>query len=525
MPVPPTTPPPTATSTPPAAPVAPPPAILAEVPATPPPAAPPEVKPAERKEQLGEISDKLRNVLKDRLKGKATDYKPDEKPTEKPPEKKPESKEVTPPETPPEPPAKPDEKPPEKPTDKKPVTARKQKSEGEAIAEATRAATEAARAATELARSRETVEKPPTDPAKADREKLLRQLPESFRADVPVLEAMEKRHPDKYNGLTRRYIEAAIRTQNYQEQWEKAHPDGVYDPKDTEHDSFFARNEVNWDERDYGRTLARMEMEPEMEKERESTRKFQEEMQRKEDLREAEPMIRRRQAEESRELIRAIDPEAIALVDDTGRPVQAEFEKLDQKDPIAADILARTAYDMADIVDVVERVFHPKGLFEFDEKNQAHVLLAQYTLAKEDQIVQLSADDRRDGKGRMFATRRDYAAMTAAQRDRHWQLEGRDIISLRRQEMVEIAKTALTEGRKRMETIAQRLGFVKAAAPEVAVTPPEKPPEKPVVEPPKPTSPPGGGEPKVDTLGNDTTVKTTDYREVLKQRIRGNTVV
>lgn len=478
----------------------------------------------ERKEQLGEISDKLRTVLKDRLKGKATDYKPDEKPPEKPPEKKPESKEVTPPETPPEPPAKPEEKPPGE-KEKKPVTVRKQKSEGEAIAEATRAATEAARAATELARSRETVEKPAVDPAKADRERLLQQLPESFRSDVPVLEAMEKRFPDKYNGLTRRYIEAAIRTQSYQEQWEKAHPDGVYDPKDTEHDSFFARNEVNWDERDFARTEVRMEMEPELEKERESNKKFQEEMQRKEDLREAEPMIRRRQAEESRELIKAIDPEAIALVDDTGRPVQAEFEKLDQKDPIAADILARTAYDMADIVDVVERVFHPKGLFGFDEKNQAHVLLAKYVIAKEDQINQLSADERRDGQGRMFATRRDYAAMGTAQRDRHWQLEGRDIISMRRQEMVEIAKTALTEGRKRMETIAQRLGFVKAAPSEVAAKPDEKPPEKPVAEPPKPTSPSGGGEPKVDTLGNGTTAKTTDYREVLKQRIRGNTVV
>lgn len=125
----------------------------------------------------------------------------------------------------------------------------------------------------------------------------------------------------------------------------------------------------------------------------------------------------------------------------------------------------------------------------------------------------------------MFATRRDYAAMNAAQRDRHWQLEGRDIISMRRQEMVEIAKTALTEGRKRMETIAQRMGFVKASPPEVAATPPATPPETPAAVPPKPTSPPGGGEPKVDTLGNGASAKTMDYREVLKQRIRGNTVV
>lgn len=458
-----------------------------------------------------EYSASLKAALKDRLKGKMATLKQEEPKPE--PKKEPEVKKEPEKKAEPEPKKEPEPKPVK-------VAAQPRRShELNALTDATKAAASAAQAAVELAKAGKAA-----GPQRDDMETLLGQLPDGYRADVPVLQAMEKRMPEKYKGLVKRYAEAALRTEAYQRKWQEEHPSEKFDPEDNSHDHFFSSNDVDWDERDYGRTLTLMEVEPLIEKEQQRSREFQEELRTKEVIREAEPTIKRRQGEEVKQLIEAIDKTAVSLVDDQGRVVQAEFTKLDEKDPVSTEILSRASADLAKFVDSVERIFHPSGKFPFDEKNPDHVALAEYVLAKEQMIAGLPDEQKVDKTGRVFVTRQEYASLNAPERLRVWQLEAQDIAYLRRLDLTEFAKQAIEHGKKRIETVATRLGFVKGAAPEVTPAPAGETKKEPETPAPKPSSPASGGEPKTDTLAPSTNNTPKDWRAELKARLRGSSV-
>jgi hypothetical protein len=472
-----------------------------------PPEPQPEVK--EGKPEGEELSDGIKALLKDRLKGKPAPK--EEKKEEKPKEEKPKAEAKPKEEKPPE------EKPPEKAKVK--VAKKAPVPDIKAIAsEAAAAATKEALKAAEAA----TIKKPPGTP-KPTIETEIEQLPEEYREDVPVLREMEKKWPDKYKGLTEKYVKASSRIEAYRANWEKDNPGATFDPDSSEHAAFIEANEVDWNDRDYGRALAAMETETAIESERKKVNEKLAEVEGKLVERELEPTIRARQAEVAKGLIEAIDKDFAGIVEPDGRVNRKEIERLKEVDSFRVDALLAAAGEAARFVDVAERIFHPSGRFKFDQGDQQHLAVAQFLIATEDSIIAGGEETQVSDDGRVFATREEWATLDDRARRRRWRLELQDLVYLKQREQTDLARKRIKEWDDRFEKLVAARGYQKGEKPKDGSGTPAKPKEeKPAAAKPSAPSATDGG--KIDTSGQTQIKPQEDFRTKLKQALRGNRV-
>lgn len=470
------------------------------------PAPAPEAPPKEEKPEGDELSAGIKSLLKDRLKGKPAPR--EEKKEEKPkPEEKPKAEE------------KPKEEKPKEEKAKVKVAKKAPAPDVKAIAsEAAAAATREALKAAEAA----TIKKPTGTP-KPTIETEIEQLPEEYKEDVPVLRRMEEKWPDKYKGLTEKYVKASARIEAYRTNWEKQNPGATFDADSHEHASFIEANEVDWNDRDYGRALASMETETALESERKKVNEKLAELEGRQAARDLEPAIRAKQAEVAKGLIEAVDKEFAGIVEADGKINRKEIERLKEVDSFRVDTLLATAGEAARFIDVAERIFHPSGQFKFDEKNNQHLAVAQFLIDTEDSIIAGGEDTQVSEDGRVFATREEWATLDERARRRRWRLELQDLVYLKQREQTDLAKKRIKEWDERFEKLVAARGYQKGEKPKDGSGAPAKPKEeKPVAAKPSAPSATDGG--KIDTSGQTTIKPQEDFRTKLKQALRGNRV-
>jgi hypothetical protein len=485
---------------------------IAPAPEITPPAAPaPEVKPdpAPEKPVSEEISAGLKSMLKDRLKGKPT---PKEEKKEAPPKEKTE----TPPKAEKEEPAPKPEPEPKPEKAKVKVTRKAPAPDLEAIT------TAATTAATKVALEAAAIKKPGQAPAPT-LETEIETLPEEYREDVPVLRKMEAKWPEKYKGLTEKYVKASARIEAYRAQWEKDNPGSSFDPESHEHSAFIEANEVDWNDRDYGRALASIETESALEGERKKTNEKLEAVEGKLVEKELEPAIRARQTEIARELIAAVDKDFSVVIDEDGKINRKEVERLKEVDSFKLDTILAAASETARFLDAAERIFHPSGRFHYDDKNPAHVGVAKFLIAPEDAILSGGEETQVADDGRVFATRQEWATLKEGERRRRWRLEPADLVYLKQREQQDLAKKKVTEWDQRLEKMIAARGYTKGQAQPGAPGSNGKPrEEKPA--PAKPAAPSATDGVKVDTAGGGAQKPSPSFREALKARLRGQMV-
>lgn len=488
---------------------APAPETIGDVKPTPEPAPAPEPKP-EEKPSGDEISDGIRAMLKDRLKGKPApkeEKKPkEEKPKEEP---KPKAEEAKPKEE------KPKEEPkPEEPKPKVKVAKKAPAPDVEAIA--TKAATAATKAAMEAA-----VMRRPNDKPKPALEDEIAALPEEYREDVPVLRKMEERWPDKYKGLTEKYVRSSAKIEAYRNKWEQDNPGHTFDPEAHEHSAFIEANEVDWNDRDYSRILSSLESESAVEKERAKFNEKLSEVEGKLVERELEPVIRSTQAEAARTLIEAIDKDFVGMVEPDGRINKKEIDRLKEVDDFKVGTLMGAASETARFIDSATRIFHESGRFKFDEKNDAHMAVLQFLVEREDSILAAGDELMVNERGQVFVTREDWSKLKPAERRRHWRLEVADLVYMKQREQQVLAQERIKEWDKRVEKMLAARGYTKGNPPNPAGGTTAKP-EATKPAPAKPSAPSATDGIKVDTSGKDATKPAMTFEEKLKMGLRGS---
>ncbi len=470
------------------------------------PAPEPKPEPAPEKPVTEEISAGLKSMLKDRLKGKATPK--EEKKEEKPKEEKKVEAKVEKPEPAPEPEPKPE---------KAKVKVAKKAPAPDYKAIATEAATAATKAALEAA-----VIKKPGQPT-VTIESEIAALPEEYREDVPILQKMEEKWPEKYKGLTDKYIKASARIETYRTQWESENRGQSFDPESPEHSAFIESNEVDWNDRDYGRAMSAIEIEKFSEGERKKVNEKLEAVEGKLVEKDLEPTIRARQTEAAREIIAAVDKDFAALIEDNGKINKKEMDRLKEVDEFKLQTILSAASETARFLDAAERIFHPSGRFQYDEKNPAHLSVAQFLIAQEDAILAGGEEVQVAEDGRVFATRQEWAQLKDGERRRRWRLEPADLIYLKQREQQDLAKKRVTEWDERFNKMLSARGYVKGQTPAVDSNGKTKPKEeKPA--PAKPSSPSATDGVKVDTAGSGAQKPAENFRERLKASLRGQTV-
>lgn len=68
---------------------------------------------------------------------------------------------------------------------------------------------------------------------------------------LKVLEQMETLFPDQYRDISKRYNQSKRALVEYAQNWEKEHPGEEFDENAEEHQDFYERNDVEWQDEDY----------------------------------------------------------------------------------------------------------------------------------------------------------------------------------------------------------------------------------------------------------------------------------
>lgn len=285
-------------------------------------------------------------------------------------------------------------------------------------------------------------------------------LSEADKRNLEVLSYMAK-SDEKYKGLDRQFIKFAKESASYQAEWEKENPGKEFNPEDSDHDTFYAKHEPKYNQADFDEARINMQLDSRMrDREKQMDERYGK-IEAKLLEQELAPAVDKKAGESIQAMVAAVDPEAAKVLAEKGH------EGLAEQDPLAFEVLDRTAADMRVLVGELEKLNHPSGRFRFDERNPAHKFLDEFAAGLEQHIKRLPFEDQvRDGK--MFATQSEIRGLPEAQRARYWTLNS-DVISEELvKSMAQGAKNVLAAERAKLDKYIKAKGGGAAKAPDKA---------------------------------------------------------
>jgi len=312
-------------------------------------------------------------------------------------------------------------------------------------------------------------------------------MTESERDQYAVIQRMEKEFT-KFAGKAKEFADSIQRAGTYQQQWEKDNPGKPFNPDDSEHDAFYQKNDVQLDDHFYNRTLARIEAEQLLEKKETKESKRIGELEAREKVRDAEPLIAAA-AEHARRSYYAMAGEEFAKAD------PAELKRIVDADPTKAVVV-----QMANSVPLFAADLHKltNGLESFDDKNPKHRFIADFAerqqqtvkgMAPAEQAELAKKLNRADAAGTVFITADEYNSLPTAQRSRYWRLSETDLAVLYAAEQAALAQQSLADEENRWEAIAKARGYQKVNGTPTPPVAPAKPSETPPEQRPHVNSP------------------------------------
>lgn len=442
--------------------------------APPPAAAQTPPKPKGDPKALAEFASKWLNLSSSKLP-----KKPDEPPAEPAPAEPPAEPAA---ETPPAAPTPPPPKKPRRPASPPPPNI-------EQVVEAT---AQGVVRAMEEAKAKEP-KTPPPAPEEAS-------LSGEDKRKVETLREMERLFPDQYKGIADKYVKGLKATADYVARWERDNPGQEFNNEDPQHEAFFAQNDVDWSDEDYLDARAEIRARNRVEQSNQKISGELDELRKKDKVREAAPLIDVHQAMTARHFFSLVDPKAAAVVREDGTVDREALEKLQQEDPLMADVVI---YDMASkrlepLAGEIYRLY--EGLVDYNpDKNPAHTYLGQFAVAKEQEMLSMPEDQQLNEKGQRFVTSDQYRKMSEAQRKRHWTFGHMDLSILLADEMAKEARKTMEAEKQKLKRYAK---YVEANGAAANTPPPDEPEEPPVNPRGKPQSPSAVTSPKVAAGGN-----------------------
>lgn len=301
-------------------------------------------------------------------------------------------------------------------------------------------------------------------------------LPAKEQAKVPVLKEMEALYPDRYKGLAKAYADNFKAVLEYQQAWEKENPDKEFDPDAEEHNTFYAKHGVGWDDEDFVNAAVEVRAKKLKSDLKAENNERLSAIERREQARELEPKVYLESKRAARQVFNSLGDQFKDIVAENGGVNGALAQKVITEDPLAADIIFPEVVKIERLCAESFRLH--SGVTDFDKNNPDHVYLANFAATAESEIEALPKADQTNEKGQKFATAAQYAKMTESQRSKHYRLSSEDLNNLLAADLGARAKARLDGERTRLEQMAKKYGYTKG---DPATSPqPEPELEKPV---------------------------------------------
>ncbi len=277
-----------------------------------------------------------------------------------------------------------------------------------------------------------------------------------------TLQHMERMYPEKYVGLAERYKASMLELQNYSAKWEQEHPGQPFDESAEEHEQFFAKHDVDWEDDDYTEAVADIRTTAALAEERKGNEQRMSKLERTERIRQAGPDIGAHQTAGATVFWRNTTAELADVIKADGTVDTAKLEEAKKKDPIgyafrvnAANALNR---EIAELYTVMN------GMTDFNPKDPVHVEMGSFATRMERDLSRRAEDDKRDAEGRMFVPAERYWSAVkekgkAYVENYFWTFSPAELAALRAHSLANEIEKNITAEHQRQQEYALAMGW------------------------------------------------------------------
>lgn len=289
-------------------------------------------------------------------------------------------------------------------------------------------------------------------------------LDDDQKADLPILAQMEKANPDKYKGIATKYA-ASIKTLNdYRSKWEAENKGKEWDATADEHNEFFEKNNIGWNDRDYAEAIADLKVSKAQEAWKKEQQAVTSKLEGKERARELEPLAVTEAKRNGKALFESVGGEFAKILNDDFTTNKEALAKAMADEPVKSNMVLIAASHLERLASENYRLFN--GIATFDANNPIHKQLADFAVAQEADMLNLAPQDRMDKENKIFATSEDYYKMTKKEQARHWTFTATDLNTLWAAEMAVSLKNNIAAREKELEGWATKRGYKKVEGDE-----------------------------------------------------------
>lgn len=290
------------------------------------------------------------------------------------------------------------------------------------------------------------------------------ELNDKQKRTMEVLTRMEQEYPAN-KGKAKEYAESVRKVEAYKKSWEAQNPGEIFNADDDQHNAFFEANEIDWDEDEYADTMALIRAEKVAEKTSAKLTPKLQEIDRREQLRQAEPAVMGQQIQAARSFWKELGDDFAKVLDEHGNIALPEVERLRAEDP-TRDIAFKAATNVESFAAELHRLTmqdsEGKALYPFNDRNPAHIFIADFISDKEAAMQALPVEQQLDGQGRRFATAEEYHAMTPHRQKYYWRFTDADLSSIYASQQADEVKAMLARENEKFEKTASARGYSKS---------------------------------------------------------------
>lgn len=262
---------------------------------------------------------------------------------------------------------------------------------------------------------------------------------------------MSKSRPDRYKNLPQQMLECFDRKAQYRKEWEKEHPGERFDWGDQDHQSFLETVAPDYLEKDFGKSLARIEARRELQAEREKDAERISEIESKLVEATLKDHAAAKSAEALREFARDVIPEADY---DLGTP--DGFRAAVEGEDLIGEVIGRYGGIVDAATGELAKLFCSSGKYKFSPKNELHVWISDTIGAYERALVSKAPVNE---SGQRFLARSEYFRLPQQQRSNYWTIGEDQSYWIVRDHASRLAKAEKEKIVERMKTAAKARGW------------------------------------------------------------------
>lgn len=300
---------------------------------------------------------------------------------------------------------------------------------------------------------------PPKEEPKPEPRPQFTHLPPDVQRQLTVLQKMETMYPDRYKDITNKYATNVKAVSDYQEKWEKENPGEKYDEKDEEHNAFFEKHDVDWDDDDYTMALAEMVADRRVKDIEERTGKQLSELEQRDRARELWPKVFAEAKRVGKQVFNQLGGVFKDIIDDTGQVNRAVVQKISDEDPVGYEVALPVVTQLENRAALNCQLFDQ--LVKYDPKNAEHRFISDFALASEKEMLALPREKQVNSEGQKFATSEQYHRMNELERSKHYTFTAQNLNDMLAAETAARLTRTLKGERDKLRERAVRYGYLK----------------------------------------------------------------